>query len=451
MSTGKNSEINKYSATEGRLLPSFLVFLMPLVLAGLLQQSYSLVDGIILGNFIDETALGAVGSVGSLIDVGSLIQIALGGGCAIIVSHLYGAKRYAEVDRLITDIRIIVVGLSLAIALVVILLAPQILKILHTPEDLREGALLYMRICFAGVPFVAMYNVQAGILRGMGDSKHPLGGIAVSSVVNIGLDLLFVVMLHMGIGGAAIATASAEAMSAVYLYLKLDNKRKETHSSSEDEKVADETAIANIAESIKLGFPQLIQSVVHSGGMVLMQNITNILGAIVVIGVVATFKIDSILIAPLLGLGTAVSVFTGQNLGAGHEERARNSLKYGILTSLAFSLVLTVVLWRFGYSLLGLFGLETEATAYGYRYLSLCLPFYWVFGMQFVLHGYLNGAKHTVITSAASIIGLVVRILIAYLLYKSLKGDVLPIAEVASWIICVIIDAGYILIDKVSK
>ena len=208
--TGDNKTIKQNSVTEGNLLYAFIMFLLPLMAASILQQSYTIADGLILGNAIDQNALGAVSNVSPILDLCTLIQIGIAGGCSIMISHLFGAKRYDEVSKLITDIRRITVIVSLVIAVIAFLASGLILELIHTPGALMSGASMYLRITIAGVPFMALYTLQAGILRGMGDSNRPLGGIAVSSIVNIGLDLLFVIVLHLGIAGAAIATVSAE-------------------------------------------------------------------------------------------------------------------------------------------------------------------------------------------------------------------------------------------------
>lgn len=447
----------KNSVTEGELLYAFIMFMLPLMAASCLQQSYTIADGLILGNAIDQEALGAVSSVSPIIDVCIVIQIGIAGGCSILISHLFGAKKYVEVDRLISDIRRIVVIISAVITLVAIVFAPMILKLIHTPGPLFDGASRYLRITFIGVPFMALYSLQAGILRGMGDSKRPLGGIAVSSGVNVCLDLLFVVLLRTGIAGAAIATVAAEAMSAIYLYIKLENKRKGFLITDDQEYLTSDTDISaeianeNAVECLRLGAPQIVQSVISSGGKVLLQNVTNILGEAVVIGVAVAFKIDSLLLIPLMSMATAVAVFTGQNLGAGKQERVRDTLKYGLLISVAFSLIVSLILWKCGYPMFTLFGLGSEAAGKGFRYVLLCLPFYWVFGIQFVLNGYLDGSKHTMLTSAASVAGLAARLVFAYTAYRQLGADALPLAEALSWITAVAIDATGILYFKMKS
>lgn len=457
MSDKPDARDNRYSITEGRLLPSFIIFILPLIAAVWLQQSYSVADGMILGNCIDQRALGATASVGAITDVCIMIQLALGSGCSIVLSHLQGAKKHRESVQLIKGMRRIVIMISLIIAVAAIIFARNILLLMHTPEDLFEGAAVYLKITCAGIPFMSLYNVQAGMLRGMGDSRRPLGGIAVSSAVNIGLDILFIMILKWGIAGAALATVTAEGISALYLYLKLEERRKtlETESLQDAEEHITEDGGkrpgAGICESIRLGAPQMVQSAASSGGKVLLQNITNILGSAVVIGVSAAFKIDAVLMAPLISLGTAVAVFTGQNIGASRPERVRDSVKLGVASVMILSVVLTAALWLFGRQMLSVFGLDEDAVRVGYRYLLICIPFYWLFGIQFVLNGYLNGYKKTYVTSFASIAGLAGRIAFAYLGYKRFGPDVLPAAEVLSWLIAVIIDTGAVCMLKKSR
>jgi len=439
-----NRALKNNSVTEGKLLYAFIMFMLPLMAASILQQSYAIADGLILGNAIDQSALGAVSSVSPIIDLCTLVQIGIAGGCSIMVSHLFGAEKFGEVNRLISDIRKITVVISLLIAAAALLASRWILELIHTPASLMSGAALYLRITFIGVPFMALYTLQAGILRGMGDSNRPLGGIAVSSIVNISLDLLFVVVFKFGIAGAAIATVSAEAMSAAYLYIKLEEKKKALIRDDADSK-------SNVKECIRLGLPQIIQSVVSSGGKVLLQNITNLLGDAVVIGVAVAFKIDSILLIPLMSIGIAVSVFTGQNIGAGRPDRVRETVKYGITMTAALSVTISLLLWRFGYPLFTLFGLGREAAETGFRYILICLPFYWIFGLQFVLNGYLNGAKHTALTSGASLAGLGARIIFAYTCSAALGADALPLAEALSWLTAVVTDIGGLIYFRSQK
>ena len=445
--TDRKEAVN--NVTEGKLLPSFIMFMIPLMLSSLLMQSYAIADGLILGNAISQEALGSVSTCSSILDICTLIQIGLSGGCSIMVSHLQGARRYGELGSLITDIRRLIIILSLAVAAAAFFLAPQMLSLIHTPEALFEGAVTYLRINIAGIPFTALYALQSGVLRGMGDSRRPLGGIAVSSAVNIGLDLLCVIVLGYGITGAAIATVAAEMLSAAYLWARLEEKRRDLCGSAEPDGLSDEedcpSEKSHVRECIDLSIPQMLQSVMTSAGNILLQNITNVLGASVVIGVTVAFKVDSLLLIPIFCMSIAVSVFTGQNTGAGKPARVRQTLVYSSIFAVGFSVLMAAVLWQFGYPMFSLFGLSDEAAGIGFRYVMICLPFYWVFGLQFVFHGYLNGKKHTGITAAASVAGLCGRVLLAYLGHRTFGADVLPAAEVLAWIIAVGTDTAFML------
>lgn len=414
------------------------MFMLPLMATSILMQSYVIADGLILGNFIDEEALGSVNSVSSIIDICTLVQIAIAGGCSISASHLFGAGKYSELKRMIGDFYKIILAVSIGITILAVIGANRILELINTPSLLMDGASTYLKIVFLGVPFSSLYALQSGVLRGMGDSKRPLGGIAISSCVNIGLDLLFIVGFDMNIEGAAIATLASEVLSAIYLHVKLKNRAGQLIDDTDKPQ-------SRVAECIELGFPQIIQSMATSLGRVLLQNITNILGASVVIGVTAAFKVDGILVIPLMCMSQATSVFTGQNIGANKPQRVTETLKLSVILSLIFSAFLTFALWMWGQQMLGWFGIGIKSGEVGYRYIMLCLPFYWLFGLQFVFNGYLNGSKHTLQASIASIIALAARVLVAYMGFRSVGSDVLPVSEAVSWAVGVVIDIGFII------
>lgn len=429
--------------TEGNNLRTFIGFMIPMIAASCLQQSYVIVDGLILGNAVSQEAIGSVSSVSSISDFFMLLQIGLSGGCSICTSHLMGASKLNELEKLIKDMSKVIIVISIAIAVIGLITSSLILKLMHTPDALMVGARQYLSIILIGMPFMAMFNLQAGIMRGIGDSKKPLGAIAVSSVVNIGLDLLFVVLLKQEIIGAGIATITAEALAAIYLYFKLKNKRREFTLTDGSE------TSSQIRECVALGAPQMVETVFTSGGNILLQNITNLLGASVVIGVTVAFKVDSIIVIPLLSTGMATSVFIGQNIGAGKIDRVKETIKNAIIISLIISVVMSLVIWLFGYQMIEWFGLSEGPARIGYRYLVICLPLYWVFGLKFVFNGILNGSKHTLITSVAACIALACRVAVSYLGAPSIGPDILPISECVAWIVGVVITGVAIL--KYSK
>lgn len=437
--------------TEGPVLSSFITFALPLMLTSLMMQSYTIVDGLILGNYVNEEALGAVSSISSITDLMGLIQIGLSGGCSICISHLAGAGEYPRMSQVIRQMRTLVLAISLLVLGVGVLGTDIILSITHTPAEIYDGAKIYLQIVCIGIPFSSLYQLQSGVMRGMGDSKRPLGAITVSTVTNIGLDLLFVGFFSMGILGAAFATVLSQVFSCIYLFIKMQKKLQaamilggENVSASEPqhEQFIGETPLprasgrfSDMKEIVQLGIPQMLQSSFNSIGKIILQSLTNSFGAFAVIGVAASYKIDSILIIPMIGISMSISVFTGQNMGAGKPARARQSFRIAIRISLAISAVMTVVLLLFNTPLLGLFGLSHASLRMGHYYILICLPGYFLFGLQFVFNGFLQGTKNTRLSSGISILALACRILFAHALAGALGAYVLPAAELLSWVV----------------
>lgn len=433
------------------MLPSFVAFALPLMLTSLMMQSYTIVDGLILGNFVNEEALGAVNSISSITDLMGLVQIGLSGGCSICISHLVGSGDYRRTSRVIRQMRILVLGISLTALGIGALGADWILAITHTPDEIYAGAKTYLQVVCIGIPFSSLYQLQSGIMRGMGDSKRPLGAITISTFTNIGMDLFFVGALSMEILGAAFATVLAQAFSCAYLVLKMQKKLHAAETGAYSSESADSSAsistvsasgintpisrFSDVEEIIRLGIPQMLQSSFTSIGKIILQSLTNSFGAFAVIGVAASYKIDSILIIPMIGISMSISVFTGQNMGAEKPARARQSFRIAIRLSLAISAVMTLVLLLFNRPLLGLFGLSPASLRMGHYYILICLPGYFLFGLQFVFNGFLQGTKNTRLSSGISILALACRILFAYAFAGAMGVYVLPAAELLSWIV----------------
>lgn len=441
----------KNPITEGPVFSSFVTFSLPLMLTSLMMQSYTIVDGLILGNYVNEEALGAVSSISSITDLMGLVQIGLSGGCSICISHLAGAGEYRRMSAVIRQMRWLVLIVSVLALGVGVLGADQILALTHTPPEIYAGAKTYLQIVCIGIPFSALYQLQSGVMRGMGDSKRPLGAITISTITNIAMDFFFVGALSMEILGAALATVLSQIFSCIYLFIKMQKKLQSTKNQME---FASSNGIpspgqpwgepllsqifgrfSDVKEIIQLGIPQMLQSSFTSIGKILLQSLTNSFGAFAVIGIAASYKIDSILIIPMIGISMSISVFIGQNMGAAKPQRARQSFRIAIRISLAISAVMTVVLLLFNKPLLGLFGLSNASLRMGHYYILICLPGYFLFGLQFVFNGFLQGTKNTRISSSISILALACRIVFAYAFANVLGVYVLPAAELLSWIV----------------
>lgn len=415
--------------TRGKVFSTLLKFAIPLIISGLLQQLYSIVDSLIVGNMIGENALAAAGASGPIVNVFIYVLTGLVSGCTILVSHAYGAGERQNINKIASSFMFFVVGAAIVVTIVGLAIHAPLLSLLRTPKELISSASQYLVIMFLGVPFLAFYNLAGAILRGIGNSKTPLVAIVIASVINIGLDILFVGPMNMGIRGAAIATVIAQMFSAAYLlyYLKRGNhgfyftlSRKDS-----DKKV--------LKEGLKLSLPRVIQSSVSSMGSFLLQNVMNSFGVTTVAAITTAYKIDSLAILPLLNVSVAISVFTGQNMGSGNRERATECLKKGLILMCGIAAIITAIFVTSGFSLIKLFGVSDEAAAIGQRFFYIAAAFYPILGISEGISGFLQGCKDVNFTAIANIIILFVRVGISYALLGLIAGDVIAVAEVCAW------------------
>lgn len=305
--------------TEGKIIKGILLFSIPLLIGNLFQQLYNTVDSIIAGNFIGKEALAAVGSSNSLINliVGLFMGIATGAG--VVISQYYGARAEKGMQEAVhTSITISIIG-GIVLTGVGVVLSPQILVAMGTPQEVMDKSITYLRIFFCGSVFNILYNMGAGILRGVGDSKRPLYYLCVSSVVNIILDIIFVVVFHMGVAGTAWATVISQVVSAfmVVRALMRDDDIYRLH--------LKKLGISRIMlkRVLMMGIPSGIQNAIISFSNVVVQANINSFGADAMAGCSSYMKIDGFVILPIMSFGMAAMTFTGQNVGAGKRERVK--------------------------------------------------------------------------------------------------------------------------------
>ena len=313
MKTGRNS------LTEGPIWKAILLFAMPILLGNVFQQFYNAFDSWCVGNFIGEDALAAVGSSGSLIHlmVGFFNGVAMGAG--VIVAKYYGAKEFATMRRVIhTDVAFgLVTGLTLSILGVTF--SPTILRWMGTPEEVLPQSVSYFRFYFCGATFTVMYNIFVGILHALGDSRHPLIYLMISTVVNITLDLLFVAVFKLGVGAAALATTIAQGTSAVLCCIRLMRLEKEQRL------VLREIGFhwESLRNIVRFGLPSGVQNSCIAIANVVVQSNINSFGKEAMAGCAAYSKIEGFAFLPITCFTMALSTFVGQNLGAKQYDRVK--------------------------------------------------------------------------------------------------------------------------------
>ena len=406
--------------TEGKPLKLLFFFALPMVIGNFFQQLYNMVDSMVVGKFVGEDALAAVGSSFPVVFLAVAIAAGLSMGCTVVISQLFGAGQIREMKTTISTALIALGVIGLAIMAAGELAAGPLLKLLGTDADIMADSLTYLRIYFGGAVFLFLYNTLNGIYNALGDSNTPLKFLMVSALTNIGLDLLFVIRFHMGVAGVAWATLIAQGLCAVVSFFVLIKRMKDMESepAAADKKFA--FFEANAARRIaRVGVPSMLQQSIVSLSMMFMQGLVNSYGKVFVAGYTAATKIDTLAMMPNMNFSNAMSSYTAQNIGAGKDKRVVQGYKACLLMVLIFSLIITGIIYLFGPQLLSLFlnsGSEGSAMGYGLRYMKTVSVFYVLMGLMFVGNGLLRGAGDMGAFMLSSMSNLFSRVAIAYLL-----------------------------------
>lgn len=404
---------------------ALLVFAAPMIIGNLFQQFYTMVDSIVVGRFVSENALAAVGASYALTAV--FISVAIGGGvgASVITSRYFGARDYRKMKLSIRTALTVFLVTSIVLGGVGLLFARQIMTALHTPADVLGEAVVYLNIYFLGLPFLFMYNILSAMFNALGRSKIPLYLLIFSSLFNIVLDVFFVRELEMGVSGVAWATLIAQGISAVFSFLILlrelkdypaDKKTAAEENGAEGEQSAgrlplfDKTECALMA---RVALPSILQQSTISIGMMLVQSVVNSFGAQVLAGFSAAMRVESICVVPMSAMGNVMSSYTAQNIGAGEFDRVRKGYRtgYGIVAAFAVVLCLAMEL-TYRPLILMFLGEEASAAAYqtGVDYLRFIGWFFVFIGMKMITDGLLRGAGDMVMFTVANMVNLGIRV-----------------------------------------
>jgi len=422
---------------EGKLI---LHFAVPMLIGNVFQQSYSVVDSVIVGRAIGKSALAAVGASFPILFLLIALSIGVTMGFSILISQYFGAKHMQKVQRAIDTSLIFVFFASLAITALGLPLSRPALVLLHTPPELLAQGTIYLQIMFGGMLFLFGFATISAILRGLGDSKTPLYFLMVSTVLNIILVAFFVLVCHWGIAGSAWATVIAQGVSCVMGVIHLNRTHKVVKPRW--------TGLAFdwdiFKKGLAIGLPTGVQQVLVATGMMALARIVNAFGTDAIAAFTAAGRLDAFAVLPAMNLSAAVSTFTGQNLGAGKLGRVKHGLRAGLLISGAFSAATTILVVLFGRHLVGLFNADPNVVAIGARYLLIVGGFYVVFSSMFVLTGVLRGAGDTMIPMFITILSLwLIRIPISAWLSRRIGTDGIWWGVPIAWAVGLLLSAGY--------
>lgn len=400
--------------TKGSVARQIIIFAIPLFIGNIFQQLYNMVDAVVVGRFVGKNALAAVGTSFPAMFLLVALVMGLTMGASVVVSQLFGAGDLKKMRRALSTAFIFLLICALSLTLIGILAARSLLLLLKTPPEIIDDASIYLKIIFAGLLFMFLYNTIAAFLRALGDSRTPLYFLIISSLLNMGLDLLFVLRFKMGVAGVGWATVISQAVSVIlciiYIYKRVELLRLKPRDLIFDREL--------FALSVRLGIPASIQQTVVSFGMIAVQGLVNSFGSVTMAAYTAAARIDSIAMMPIMNLGLAVSTFTAQNIGAGNLERVRRGYRRTLAMVAACCAATSTVILLFGPKLIELFidAREVEVIAQGNDYITVVSFFYILLGLLFVTNGVLRGSGDMIVSMASTIVNLTVRVIFAYFL-----------------------------------
>ena len=384
--------------TVGSPIRHILYFAAPLLVGNIFQQLYNTVDAWVVGNYVSQEAIAAVGSVGPIINllVGLFMGFSIGAG--VIISQYYGRGDLSAVRRTVTVAMISSVILCIAVTAVGILMAPTMLRLMKTPDDVFPVSCEYLTIYFAGVSGLMIYNIGSGILRAVGDSKRPFYYLVVSAVINTVLDLYFVIGLGMGVAGVAIATVIAQGVSALLVVITLLVTRSAVRLDLGDVRGvvrAPRESLSTLGEICRVGLPSAIQLALTSFSNIFVQSYINNFGKEFMSAWTAYSKIDQFILLPMQSISVASTTFVGQNLGAGNVERAKGGVRTSLYLGLIGTTVIMLPIMIFAPSLVAFFIDEPTALGAGAILLRMISPFYLTWCVYQMFAGALRGSGNT--------------------------------------------------------
>lgn len=439
--------------TVGTPWKSILSFTIPMLIGNIAQQLYNTVDSIVVGKYIGDNALAAVGSAAPILNLLLVLFIGISAGAGVMTAQYFGGKNREALSKTIgNSITVTAISCVILIAVALPFIRP-ILSILNTPESIIDGCNSYLVISLVGIAGMAYYNILSGVLRGMGDSFSPLIYLLVATIINIGLDIFFVAKVQMGVGGVALATVIAQLISSILCIIKL-SRMKESFDFGLKFLKPQKHYVTMI---IKLGLPSGLTQAIFSSAMIIVQSLTNSFGEMFIAANVVIMRVDGFAMMPNFSFGMALTTFAGQNVGAGLYDRVKKGAFQGTLMAVGFSAVITGTILLFGKYLMGVFTDTAELVALSNSLMKILAVGYIAFAVTQSLSGIMRGAGDTLTPMWISLITTVlIRVPVAYGISYLTRTPELPfgrqeciqISLLCSWVIGAILTVIFYKIGK---
>lgn len=423
--------------TNGSPTRLILKFSVPMLIGNLFQQFYNIVDSVIVGKFVGSDALAAVGATGSLIFLIIGLCFGLAAGVSIVISQYFGARDYENVRKAFATATYLIVSVAAVMGFIGFFASRWLLELLNTPASIIGQSEIFMKISFAGILGVACYNGMAGVLRALGDSTTPLKFLIMASILNVLLDLLFVVVFHWNVPGVAIATTISQIVSAIgcitYALAKVKILRMPLREFKPDRMI--------LRKCLRLGIPVMLQNSFVSVSMMALQGVINSYNEVIIAANTVVTRIEQLVLQPGMSIGAALASFAGQNVGAGKLDRAKKGYRSASLLIIFFSLVMLPVMYFGGQYIMRLFTKkeDIEVVAIGMRAIRITCFFYTSVGMIFITRNFLSGTGDIHIPMIMGFTEVICRVALANILPEFIGFYGIWWATAINWVITAVV------------
>ena len=442
-----NGEIRKGKVfngiTEGIIWQQVLIYFFPILIGTFFQQLYNTVDTVIVGQFAGKAALSSVGgSSGQMINFVVGFFTGLSSGCSVVIARFYGAGRQEKLEQSVHTAYAFALTGGIGLGLMGVLLSSTILKLMNTPEELLQSSGIYLKIYFAGLVFIFIYNIGSAILRALGDSRRPLYYLILCCIINVILDLLFVIVFRLAVVGVAVATLIAQGVSAALVTITLMTRTPQVRLTLKKIRFYKGT----LGKMLSIGLPAGIQACLYSISNIILQTSLNRYGVNTMAAWASVGKLDAFFWMVNSSFGVTISTFAGQNYGAGKKQRIGQSLRTCILMELAMAAVISLILLNFSSPLLSLFTNDPKVIRIGARMLAVIAPFYFFFVFVENFSGTLRAEGYVLVPTLIVVVGVCVFRMIWVLLIM-VKGSIEEIVSCypITWALCALLVTIYFI------
>ena len=435
--------------TQGSITRHIITFALPLLAGNVFQQMYNMVDTWVVGNYVSNEAFSAVGSVGPIINMLIGFFLGLSSGAGVVISQYYGARRHREVHDTVHTAIAMTLVLGVLFTGIGLGMIPYMLRLMNTPENVLPESTAYLTIYFSGILSLMIYNIGAGILRAVGDSKRPFYFLVVCAVMNTVLDLVFVLVFRMGVEGVALATIASQTVSAVLVLITLMRTDECIQLRLRDLRIH----WVMLKKIVTVGIPAAIQMAITAFSNIFVQSYINYFGADCMSGWTAYAKVDQLVFLPMQSIALASTTFVGQNLGRNLPDRARAGVRRSLTLAMISTVIMMIPVMIFASPVVAFFNSKPEVVAYGTLLLRLMTPFYVLCCFNQIWGGALRGAGNSKATMVIMLLSFVLFRQVYLFAASRICNEIVVIAMSypAGWMVCSLLTGIYYSKTSLTK